>query len=387
MNKKLLTAAVGAALVASPMLASADVKLYGKVHVSVDFLSPAGSGATTTPGAATSDASRKTTTVSSNASRWGIDISEKLGGGMTAIAKLEQAIYADGEDNTQTSHARWVGLTGKFGQITAGIHESQFKLIGRAVELFPEYVGDARNITAMGAPAAAQPAYNTDNNGSIGWEQRPANSVQYITPNLNGFKISYLFSADTTAVAGFEDQRRRLDDVALTYAKGPLYVGLSRQTHRFSSITDGGNPTETGTRLGASYNFGAFKLVALWQDLKDLGGTATGATGVNRKGWGLGGAYTAGNNVFKVQYYKAGSLSNTSTGASGSDTGARMWALGWDHLFSKTTKAYIAYAKTDNDANARFLVNGPALNARSDWTTPNQGGDPSAWSVGMIVDF
>lgn len=306
---------------------------------------------------------------------------------MTAIAKLEQAIYADGEDNTQTSHARWVGLGGKFGQITAGIHESQFKLIGRATDLFPEYIGDARNVTAMGAPAAAQPAYNADNNGSIGWEQRPPNSVQYITPSLNGFKISYLYSADSTAVTGTEDNRRRLDDIAVTYAKGPLYVGFSRQTHRFNSIADSGNPTETGNRLGASYNFGAFKVVALWQDLKDLGGTAVGATSVNRKAWGLGGAYTAGNNVFKAQYYKAGKLSNTSTGASGDNTGAKMWALGWDHLFSKTTKMYVAYAKTDNDSNARLLVNGPALNARSDFTQSNAGGDPSAWSVGMVVDF
>ncbi|HLD14304.1 MAG TPA: porin [Burkholderiales bacterium] len=381
MNKKLLTVAIGAALAAGPMLAQADVKLYGKVHMSVDWFNPGDKGA------GNDASSRKNTQVSSNASRWGLDISEKLGGGLTAIAKLEQAIYADGESNDQTSHARWVGVSGKFGQVTAGIHESQFKLIGRAVELFPDYIGDARNITVMGATVAAQPAYNADNNGSIGWEQRPPNSVQYITPSLNGFKISYLYSADSTAVSGTEDNRRRLDDIAATYAKGPLYVGFSRQTHRSNSIADSGNPTETGDRLGASYNFGAFKLVALWQNLKDLGGTAAGATSVNRKAWGLGGAYTAGNNVFKVQYYKAGALSNTSTGASGDNTGAKMWTLGWDHLFSKTTRMYVAYAKTDNDSSARFLVNGPALNARSDFVTPNAGGDPSAWSVGMVVDF
>ncbi len=380
MNKKLLTVAVGAALAAVPMLGNADVKLYGKLHMSVDWVNPGDKGTTDTLG-------RKNTNVSSNASRWGLDISEKLGGDLKAIGKLEQAIYADGEDSTQTSHARWVGLNGKFGQVTAGIHESQFKLIGRAVELFPEYIGDARNITAMGATAAAQPAYNADNNGSIGWEQRPANSVQYVTPDMAGFKVSYLYSADTTASTTLEDNRRRLDDVAVTYAKGPLYVGLSHQSHRYSSILDTGNPTEKGTRLGVSYNFGAFKVVGLYQTLSDLGGTSTGRSSVNRKAWGLGGAYTAGNNVFKVQYYKAGNLSNYSAGASGDDTGAKMWALGWDHLFSKTAKVYVAYAKTDNDANARFLVNGPAQNARSDWTTPNAGGDPSAWSVGMVLDF
>ena len=391
MNKKLLTAAIGAALAAGPMLAStavADVKLYGRVHVSVDFLDPKGIGDATT-GNVTQATSRKQTMVSSNASRWGLDISEKLGGGLTAIAKLEQAVYADGEDSTQTSHARWVGLNGKFGQVTAGIHESQFKLIGRAVELFPEYVGDARNITAMGAPAASQPAYNADNNGSTGWEQRPVNSVQYITPDMAGFKISYLYSADHVASTVAEDNRRRLDDIAILYSKGPLYVAYSHQTHRLpvSTVTDAGNPTEKGQRLGASYTMGAFKVVALYQDLKDLGGTNSGSSSVNRKAWGLGGAYTAGNEVFKFQYYKAGALSSFSAGTSGDNTGAKMWVLGWDHLFSKTAKVYVAYAKTDNDSNARFLVNGPAQNARSDYLQSALGGDPSAWSVGMVVDF
>ncbi len=390
MNKKLLTAAIGAALAAGPMLAStnvqADVKVYGKVHVSVDYLDPKGAGAASTS-SGDSSTSRKQTNVSSNASRWGIDVNEKLGGGLTAIAKMEQAVYADGEDNTFTSHARWVGMSGGFGTVTAGIHESAFKLIGRATDLFPDQIGDARNLTASGALAAANAAYNTDNNGSTGWEQRPPNSIQYVTPDFGGFKVSYLYSADNTAAAGAEDNRRRLDDIAFTFVKGPLYVALSHQTHRYNSIADGGNPTETGNRLGASYNFGAFKLVGLYQDVKDLGGTVSGASAVNRKVWGLGGAYTAGNNVFKVQYYNAGKISNFSNGASGDNTGAKMWALGWDHLFSKTTKAYVAYAKTDNDSNARMLVNGPAQNARMDFMIPAAGGDPQAWSVGMIVDF
>ena len=152
-------------------------------------------------------------------------------------------------------------------------------------------------------------------------------------------------------------------------------------------LTDGGNPTEKGYRLGGSYNFGAFKAVAMYQDLKDLGGVTSGGTTIKRKAWVLGGAYTAGNNVFKLQYAKSDARSNTTTGASATDTGAKMWAIGWDHLFSKTTKAYIAYAKTDNQTSANFTVNGPSAGAHSDSITPVAGGSPSAWSVGMIVDF
>ena len=63
-----------------------------------------------------------------------------------------------------------------------------------------------------------------------------------------------------------------------------------------------------------------------------------------------------------------------------------MWAFGWDHLLSKTTKAYIAYAKTDNATSASYTVNGAGHDA-NDKVTPAAGNDPSVWSVGMVVNF
>ncbi len=375
MNKKLLTVAIGAALAAGPMLVSAtaqaDVKVYGKLHMSVDYVDGKGAGdATTSSGSAAT--SRKHMAVSNNSSRWGIDVSEKLGGGMTAIGKLESDIDASGETSSQNTRNRYVGLSGGFGTILAGVHDTPFKDIRSAVELFPEYVGDMRNLLSSGG------------NGSLGWDLRNPNSVVYTTPNFSGVTARYAYSADTTAVAGTEDNRRRADSIGVTYASGPLYVAGAYETHRFNTIADGGNPTEKAYRLGASYNFGSFKVVALYQDMQDLGGTASGASKVKRKGWALGGAYTAGNNVFKLQYVNANALSNFSAGTSGDNTGAKMWAIGWDHLFSKTVKAYVAYAKTDNDSAATFQVNQVG---HGDAIATTAGSDPQAWSVGMIMDF
>lgn len=375
MNKKLLTAAIGAALVAGPMLAQADVKVYGKLHMSVDAVNPGDKGAS-------NDASsRKGNAVSSNASRWGIDVSEKLGGGLTAIAKLEQTIFADGDTNSQDARNRYVGLKGGFGTVLAGIHDTPFKDVSRKLELFPEQIGDTRNILRQKSLAVG------GTNATLDWDARRSNVVAYVSPNFNGFSATYAYSADATPATGTEDNRRRADSLGITYASGPLYVAYARESHRFNNIADGGQPAETGDRLGASYNFGAFKVVALYQDLKDMGGTVSGNSSIKRKSWVLGGAYTAGNNVFKLQYAKADDLSNNSAGASQPETGAKMWAVGWDHLFSKTTKAYVAYAKTDNGTNAAFTVNGPTAGEHGDAISSNAGGDPSAWSVGMIVDF
>ncbi len=379
MNKKLLTAAIGAALAAGPMLAQADVKLYGKIHVSVDRVDGKGTGASSAADA------RQNTAVSSNASRWGIDVSEKLGGGMTAIGKIETEIEAtnDGGESTPIPRNRYVGLRGKFGTVIGGVIDTPMKDIGRAVEFFPEYIGDARNLTRQNTTYSGQT--------SLGWDERARSAIRYTTPSFNGFALSYLYSADFQSSNTLEDNRRRADSLSLTYSKGPLFAGLAIESHKNPGnvvTTDAGsNESEKATRLTASYNFGALKVAGLWQDVKDLGGKAAGdAQGINRTTWGLGGAYTAGNNVFKLQYYKAGSLNKQSatTDTAADNTGAKMWALGWDHLFSKTAKAYVAYAKTDNDAAAAFTVNG---GGHGDTITPGTGLDGTAWSIGMILDF
>ena len=85
-----------------------------------------------------------------------------------------------------------------------------------------------------------------------------------------------------------------------------------------------------------------------------------------------------------MQYTKTDSLSNTSIGASADNTGATLWAIGWEHLFSKTTRVYSNYAKTDNESAAAFKASGTG---HGDSVTPATGLDPQVWSVGMIVDF
>lgn len=360
-NRKCTLAAIGAALAAVALPAIADVKLYGKVHVSVDYLDAKGAG---TGGDATS---RRNIYVSSNSSRWGLDVSEKLANGLTAIAKLESELDATGETASQNSRNRYVGVRGGFGTLLAGVYDTPFKTIHNAVGFFEDQAGDFRNV-----------ASGTDQgNGTRGWDLRVANAIAYQSPDFSGFSAAYVYSADAVSATGVEDNRQRTDSLGLTYARGPLYVAFGHESHRYNSIADGGQPAETGRRVGAGYSFGAFRLAAMLQDLKDLGGTAPGATAVNRKSGTLGGAYTLGNDVFKLQYTRADKLSNASTGAT-------LWAIGWEHLFSKTTRVYANYAKTDNESAAAFKVSGTG---KGDSVTPATGLDPQVWSVGMVVDF
>ncbi len=392
MNKKLLTAAIGAALAMGATVASADVKLYGKIHVSVDYLdAKAGTGTVQTH-------SGKSTSVTNNTSRWGIDVSEKLGGGMTAIGKLESQIDATGDNSTDTAtpQNRFVGLSSGFGTILAGVHDTPFKELMVATNLFTDQVGDSRNIIrqngAANMGAAGTAATSALRQNTVDWDLRAPNAIRYQTPDMGGFKATFLWSADVTTGTNIEDNRRKASSLSLAYASGPLYVAFAHETHRMSdtSAANGvgdGDPTESGQRLAATYNFGAVKVAALYQSLKNMGGKRGGSSGdqeVNRSSYGLGAAYTAGNNVFKAQYYKANKFNHKFDGSSADGTGANMWALGWDHLFSKTAKAYVAYSKTTNDAFMAHQVN---AGGHGDQIAPNTGEDPSVWSVGMILDF
>src|SRR3989344_4404628 len=79
MNKKLLMAAVGAALIAGPMVAAhAGATLYGHFNMSLDRLD--------------NDSGNEDGRMSNNASRFGVKGDEDLGGGLKAIYQMEAGV-------------------------------------------------------------------------------------------------------------------------------------------------------------------------------------------------------------------------------------------------------------------------------------------------------
>jgi predicted porin len=90
-------------------------------------------------------------------------------------------------------------------------------------------------------------------------------------------------------------------------------------------------------RLGAYYDMGAFRVTGLgqWADLKANGDVDT---------YGVGLRYKMGKAALKGQYYWVDT--------DGTDADANMMAIGVDYSLDKSTKVYMAYARTDNDDNA-----------------------------------
>jgi predicted porin len=351
MKKKVLFAAVGAALVAGPMLASAaEVKLYGHAHVSLDVID-----LDDNPGTAANE-SAGGMFVASNSSRFGIRATEDLGGGLKGVAQYE-LLFSDittTGGSLSTNRDNYVGLEGKFGSVRLGVIDSATKDIGGLADLFyREQLGEGRAITAIG-----------------GFDDRIDNGIHWISPNFGGATVKVQYGVEDSNTSDLTEQA-----INLIWKGGALALGAGYQGEDLSATTD-----QSAIRLGGSFTAGAFKVTALWQSTSDEGGVS----GADRDIMGVGASFTAGSNVFKVQYYTADARDNATTTAGG---GCDQTSLGWDHNFTKTTRAYVTYADMSNDSNAACVIGGNGHAGVIAAGEVANGGDNSGFSFGMIMDF
>lgn len=355
MNKNILAIAI-AAVVAAPSAFAAST-VYGVAHMSVDAVNNAAAGAE----------NGSQTNLSSNSSRIGIKGSEDLGSGLKAIYQWESTVGFDGETNGGTGgwgvqRNTFAGLAGGFGTVLLGIHDTPLKMVGRKYELFGDQVGDFRNLTR---PAG----------GALGWDERPTNVVAYVTPNMGGFSAVLAYVMDEK---NSKSNANNADAYSLSagYAAGKFNVDAAYENHA-KGLNGVADKDMTAFRLGASYDFGGIKLLGFYanQDVAIAANTVKA-----RNIYGIGAGFKVGAaGTIKAQIGVSDKISSVD------DSGATMYAIGYDHALSKNTTVYAAYALTDNQNAAAFSVNGGG--GHGETTGVNAGKDPSAFSVGLIHKF
>ncbi len=146
MKKSTTALAITAALGISTV-AQADTTLYGSARVSVDWNKPNyNSRVANTFFDGGKD--NQNLQVVDDTSRLGVEGSEDLGSGVSAIYQFEFGVDVPGGDNYFISNRpRWVGLKGDFGALTLGTQYTPFyNLIGymdnfESVKSFDYYLG------------------------------------------------------------------------------------------------------------------------------------------------------------------------------------------------------------------------------------------------------
>jgi predicted porin len=373
MNKKLLIAAVGAALVAGPMLAAqADTTVYGHFHMSLDRYDNGGSGAAVAANAGNvaiaAAPSKEVGLLNSNSTRFGIKGNEDLGSGLKAIYQVESGAF-NADDGSAgfggTLRNTYMGFAGSsWGSVKFGRHDAPTKDLSRKIDAFNEEIGDQR--IAIGAAA---------------FDNRISNMVRYDSPSFAGVQFALQYGAAEA------NGSPRNTSGNVTWSQGPIYLGLGYEIHKAQNSTV---EDVKDMRLVGMFNVTSdLYIAALYDNLSNLGTSPTnsiaglGVDGNDGKAWALGAGFKMANNLLKAQYAKLDKSDKATT-----ENGAKGWVVGVDHNFSKTTKIYFDYAKVDNDDGQNANISSTyAGHGATSVPAIGAGSSPKGYSLGMVTNF
>jgi len=385
MNKKLLSLAVAAAMVA-PTAAMADAILHGKLHMSIDWADVEDTGNKGEPGYKKGFEGwglngRAGIPGESRANRIGVKGSEDLGNGMKAIYQVEFGIKmteesttgnaASGSNDSITMRNSFAGLTGDWGTFVVGRNDTPYKTSTGKLDLFSDTMADY--------------------NGTVRFDDvRADNAIAYVSPSLSGFQLSAAVHAGGASTAGYgkninSDSLAEAYSIAGIYSNGPFYASLAYESlgsELFMNTATSDNNLSQGYvdddytkwRVGLGLmDWNGFTLTGIYEEQSNLpaGQINPAANNEKLKAWQLQAGYSFGNNMVKAMYGSGNRDGRINIGAPKDlrDTiegDYYTWAIAFDHNLSKRTKAYVLYTQVDDDRPS------------ADW---------DGFSVGMIHNF
>jgi predicted porin len=265
----------------------------------------------------------------SSTGRWGLKGNYDLGNGRDALFQLENRFF--GDTGTQDGSVQWkdkafVGLAdASLGEVRLGRMSSPIDEAG-VNGRFEAFGGDS--LASMGTRGAKYLAK---------WD----NAVYYRSPAFMGFKVAVATSLGEAA-------KKRADGVQAEYANGPLVVSLAYQTDSSAATAAGFTfDTTTGTSkavaavaaddwnttsLGASYDFGSFKLMTTYAQSSDVGASNLGGETV----WTVGAQIPAGPGQIRVSYRDV-SDSKINGSSTAADVSHQRLGLGYQWPLNKGT--------------------------------------------------
>ncbi|WP_269531160.1 porin [Chitinimonas sp. BJYL2] len=347
MSNRILTAAVLAALAAPVLANDNNVTLYGRADVGVE---------------SNDDGKTSRFVVQSLASRIGFKGEENLGDGLKAIWQVESTVGFDDSANSGNFASRnsFVGLRGDFGSVIAGNTDTPFKLLAKGVDLLWNQADPLEHVTHGKA-------------SGLNVHTRQTNTVQYHSPNWDGFQFKLGYSPDenkgtyTGATAG---SRRDTLSGSAEYATKTWNVGAAYDRKN--------EPTARGADLTAIKLIGSIKLdqLTLGAAWSKLDNGASGAAEKSVDTWTLQAAYALGKTTLRA------AVAQADESAGNARDGVDFYSAQIDYALSKRSTVYAYYAAIQNEANARAR-----FDYGSNKFTPLAGNDPRVLGVAIRHNF
>ena len=330
-------------------IASADVTVYGRAHVSVDMLDDG--------------ADYGELNLSSNSSRLGFKAQKETESGITGLMQIEGEITYNQGGSTLSSRDTFVGIKGDFGMLRGGQFDTPFKRARGPANLFGDQAGDMRNLTRVGDGR---------------FDERTPNTLHYQTPSMSGVQLNLAYSlhegndAPDTSVDGVESESAV--SVSVTYKNGPLDLALAHESH------DEGTSRGERSALRFAIGYGLtddLTLVGFYQSVDHDEEDANGDGPHDADVMGLGAEYKlTGATRIKGMYL--------TRSADIEDSDSSLMALGVEHRLDRSLRVYANYAMVDNDDGANLT---PWNQARTTGTAGAAGETATALSLGLRYDF
>ena len=332
MNKKLIASAMGLILAGGMGLASADVKLYGKLTLELDAVDSDAPGFS------------DDINLNSNTSSIGVKGSEDLGNGMSAFFKLEyQSDITEGGD--LVGRDQYIGLKmERFGKLTFGTTSTAYKSPGSKIDAFYR-----TNLQSRGTGLQSNLHSGKGEEG----HGRGTNIARYDSPKWKGLGLTATYQFDSDKQGGAED-----DDpysLGIHYKGGNFYAAASY-------IDTQQDDDASAAQFLAKYTWNAFEFHGIYELDGGLitahrtngieGGTGGRAGSAQDDGadiYSVGATYTIGNNLIGADWGQ-GSDSDGKDGVGGTADDLEeydVWRIAAYHKFSKRTMVFGGYANTD----------------------------------------
>lgn len=439
--RRLIVAAVAAAMAPALSAQTSNVVLSGQLKLGYEWFSPDGADKTyfiAGPNAGSEAGNSFNVSRVTNATSFvRLSGSEDLGQGLRAVFQIESDVNGDTQGGTWASRNTAVGLSSNvLGTIQFGrwdVHYNSEDLVERA--------GTGANALQNGIKT--RNLMNTVNGiGKAG--DRYDNLIRYVSPTWAGFSFvgAYSFDSESTTAAArssswqiypqfasggftaFASYMQRLNQqqptLQLNGTANCLVVGSATCTPVFTSLgaansangasNNNGNFDLTGLRVGASYRLplagwaftaGVIWDWTTWEFTQQVNARTTSTYNANRQTWSIPlqasfGPHTlfaswaialdARGNLDNLQV--ARNATNAPTGfipvrITGGGTGATQWAVGYDYAMSKRTSVGLGYIVLLNDEWGRYDYWSRGVTGSATAPQANPGKDISSLYIGM----
>src|SRR5438876_2071008 len=420
MKRNAVAVAVGALFIAPAAQAQivfgndtiGTVQFYGKLYPEVIRSSSSGAtgtgdsvstlasptevcGTASSAGACSGTTAGSRMAVDSQNSYLGFRGERKFGNtGLKGIWQIEQSIELDGVVGGVFSNRNtFLGLAGGFGTVKLGNMDTIYKEYGQVEEIFGLTSGN------FISPSNVLSQIGVGNNSAARFHERAKNSIQYQTPEFQGFQAGLQYSPDETKSDVGNTLNKELWSMGVKWESGPLYLSAQYERHKdffggsnnvSSSLSNIGaadaHSKDTGMRFSAAYKFGNHRVAGDIARLKyeESGQIAAPSKFVSYEhtNWAIsfesswGGPWRTA-----IEYVSGGAGTCKVTIGDCSTTGLKgdLYGGGVAYDLDKQTFLYVLAAQLKNDPSAIY----------SNWNNskPARGADITQVAVGMQYRF